>query len=552
MGNNTNYMNLNQQKSNIEHLSHQSDKTDHKPERPKTINETTTAIQTEKLFDEVNKNLTNKDYSPTIKLSRFGIKTPSDFKLLLNSPAGHSIIERIAKELALEKAIQDDHQFEARQRALRIARIKAFLFLCFIEEKALAFDRISDFINQENEKAIERAKPAETRTKASPATSRTNVDVLELTKAYNEALKEAQQKMTEGEQLEKQLDQIIFEKSQLDSKYSIFEQRLNELELTYDDYLKLSLEEIQATIKEQVSKIDELLLNIDVEDQQAMLQAQQINGINLFLAVLHDMCAVREDRKFYADILGNKVTSYKDAEMILVHGDKVIEHNNKLYLVKAGEDWDQIKENSRALEKAQHNLIEAKSINKLVIHNKELEYNFNSKRQEDTKSSIVANFDDQMTIANQLNQLAALRANVQHDTKQADADQTSPAPRLAPSFSNKTSAAAPQATKAPSTATIKAELDKLKNTKSATYQDILNFDNQIPAGEAKNTLASMLPNIPRSGPIPDLIMQNLLQNMARFGANPYKPSVTATQTPIADNATERLHPYPTPFKTTPY
>lgn len=548
MSKNTNHMNLNQHKSNIEHPSYKSNKTDHAPEHPKT------AIQTQNLFDEINKKLTNEDYSPTIKLSRFGIKTPTDFKILLGSPAGKSLIERIAKKLALEQAIKEDRQFEARQRALRIARIKAFLFLCFIEEKAHAFDKIRDFINQENEKAIERAKPAETRAKASPAITNTNVDILELTKAYNKAVEEAQLKMTEGERLENQLDQILLQKLQLDSKYATFQRRLEDLEQSYNDYSILTPVELEATINEHFSKIEELLLSVQMalehnEDHKAILLGQEINGINLFLAVLRDMSAVRENQKFYADALGNEITSYKDAEMILAHGDKVLKHNNKLYLVKVGEDWDQIKENARSLEKAHHNLIEAKSINKLVIHNKELEYNFNSKRQEDIKSSITSNFADQMTIANQVNQLAALRANVSYDTKQADADQTSPAPRLTPSFSNKTSAE-PQVKKSSSTATIKAELEQLRNNKSATYQDILVFDSKIPAGEAKNTLASMLPNLPRTGPIPDMIMQNLLQNMARFGVDPYKPSVTAARTPSADKAEERQ--YPTPFKTTPY
>ncbi|MCL5272701.1 MAG: hypothetical protein M1486_05290, partial [Gammaproteobacteria bacterium] len=144
----------------------------------------------------------NEDFRPTLNLGRFGLKTPEDVKKFLHSPAGEAVISEMGAKLSLDKAIQEEQQLEQREHRLLMSKIKAILFLWYLESKSHASSKVKEAIMQQNEKAIENAKTHDPE-KPATATKQAINSVDSTMESFFEALKAIQAKETK---LDKKMD----------------------------------------------------------------------------------------------------------------------------------------------------------------------------------------------------------------------------------------------------------------------------------------------------------------------------------------------------------
>ncbi|MBL7479815.1 hypothetical protein [Legionella bononiensis] len=492
--------------------------------------------------------LSNEDYRPTINLGRFGLKTPEDVKKFLHSPAGEAVIGEIGAEIALEKAIEEERQFEQQQQRLLMSKIQALLFLWFLDEKANASDKIKEIVMQQNEKAIERAKTPVPETK-STAIDKSIKSVDSTLANYSTALKNIEAK---EQALDKKMEQLETEKVLMEEKYNIFEYNMNMFEQSLDENDSLSPEEIQqklevldAQIIEKYAEIQKLI-EMDKDDEAEALRPV-IQGLHTQVAGFNDMLAVDRNEKYYVDANGDTVSSPKDAVLTLDANQKLVkDENGQVHLIKSTDDWEKIKEDPEAKAAARKGYEaikqnpDAMSIQSVIHHNKKLEKEFHSTRVEDVKAQKDECQAQKTIINNEISQLTAIRGNLLNQANQANQSTvsmeqlpSSPVPTPVPTPKSGGNVATPKSSQASPIDLFKNRMEELQQAKQLTRDDLLNLASLAPPNNrtaANAYLQMMFVNMPRTGNIPFQTMQSMLKNMERFGVDATK-GITNIQNP---------------------
>ncbi|MDR3443061.1 MAG: hypothetical protein P4L65_08595 [Legionella sp.] len=499
-------------------------------------------------------NAQKEDPNPSINLGRFGFKNPNDLKAFLLTPAGDTVKADIGAQIELDETIKKQQEFYSREEEETKHRLKAMLFLYLIEKESHAAKQLQELVTEQNEKAIKQSAPdpkvaqkALAEQKADPGLQQTLANYETAIKSHKE---QHQNLVQEEKKLIEQSEKLEKQTTQMNSKYKTYNDSLEEIDKSAADYEKLSNKELDSEIQKleteviaQTDKIADLMDN-DREDEARVLLDKQ-NALNLKLISLNDIRSERANAlKFYdangkdSDKNGNKISA-NDAAYAVPNKDKqIFERNNTLHRAGANEsNLTEVQKIEREIKflKAMNGFLSVKGA---VENAQKEEMKFLNGRVSDTRAKLDANKTEQSLIQNQIRLLESSRA-----AAQAAAQQQSPgagpsgAPTPSPSMSAPSSSkSSPKISAAVSTFiddNHKACFDGKMTPNSLS--DLLNKKgprNEQEKAEMQKFLASQLQGIPSTAPIPFQTMQGLLKNMARFGADPNKPGLTAIPDPL--------------------
>ncbi|MDI1352182.1 MAG: hypothetical protein PSV35_05335, partial [bacterium] len=470
---------------------------------------------------------------PTVNLSRFGLRTASDVVQFLRSPAGVTVIGEIGAELETEKALDNERQIGQRNHQLLMHRIKAILFLSFLEEKTHAADKIKEQILAQITKILHPEKE----TLSAPLNSQ-KATIHPVLADYDKAISMAHDRLDtldlEKTDFLQEMVTLINQAEQREVKYNLYDSHLTEFEAFLAKNSALTEEEINAKLVTHTTHrdtlIDEMVKELDGDNTQlAELIKHQVNAIQLQIANLQDMLQVIGAKKHYVDASGTPVDSLTKATFILNEGQKIFKHDEKYYLLQPGQDVDSVKANPQALSDAQknyeHKKQEIMTVKKVVHYHKGTETSDHNERVQQTEKKITQNMAEKRLIGNQISILQASRANAENLINQANEYQsTTPSPTLTPISSPKTNQTA-------AVSKYRQKISLQKKSNKLTPQELLdlirtapqNIQMGIPEEVKKRLMALSL----SQAPVTQQTMQSLLQNLARFSVDPMKPSVTA-------------------------
>lgn len=498
---------------------------------------------------------TDSEGSPTVNLSRFGLKNANDVMQFLKSPAGESIVAEIGAEIALKDAIQQQQQFEQQQQQALMSRVQALMFLWYLDEKSDAEAQIRDIIISDNQKAIERGA-SKTGEQLNPHDQHS---VYSTINTYDQAIKVAYQKheqlSNEELALADEEDQVIAQGEELNEKYAHYQHTLETFALSMQDgeehdehIIARQLQTVTQELDKQVDKINQI---IEIDDEATQLLEHQ-HALHMVAGTLHDMLAVNKGDKYYANAEGEPVKSFKEADFVLNKVQKIVKDNNgKHYLLNKNQDWNTVKDNPELLKQAEksydHSKQDMMSVRKVIDHNKNLEFVMHNERMQYVQNKVSANRTQQLDLENQIGVLQSARANLLTQapanatnlTKMPDAVGNMPTPTPTVSAA---SSPAPRPRTNPTTTFFRERLQALKDTDNISRHDLRALANQAPAENrqaARLYIQNELANIPRRAPIPYQTMQTMLKNLERFGVDTTKPGLASDAQPTA----------PSPFKT---
>lgn len=530
-----------------------------------------------------------KETSPTIKLGYTGLKTAKDVEAFIRSPAGKELITEIGTQLAIEQSIKDEQQFQAREHEALKHRLQAAFFLWMAGKKAYSAHKRNDLIAEQNAQHIKEAKASKSANKAQADKSTFSSSDTQLLKAlddYTKALAQNMNKHTELKEqeksLEQQLEKLDVQEHMIDFKYDVYHAALNDFDNVLEKFeqspdtvtdaeIQTHIDMIKAKMDEQLDEIDELIK--DNKDGDAEILMKMNTALNFQLASHFDMLAVRSGKKYYADEQGNLVKSFKDAHFVMdTHDDnsqgaiQELSHShsriykdeyNNHYLLKPGQTWDSIKDNTAEKAQAHKDFNQRKHefmvVKKVVTLTHGLEATAHKERVEDVKAQIKDNKAEQMLLLNQNTLIQSARASAENI--QQNPHITTPVPRPTITSGAPTM---PKPSQSSATKSYRDKIEEVRQLHQVTQQDLLALASQAPGPQkiaARNFLQSEFVNLPRNAPIPFTTMQSLLKNLERFGIDATKPGVTNLRSPLELQRDASVAPeenkHPSPLSTSP-
>ncbi|HIG0327668.1 TPA: LidA [Legionella pneumophila] len=304
-----------------------------------------------------------EDSGSTVNLGREGLKNASQVKKFLLSPAGKDVMAELGAQMALQRNINLQNQQDRMEHELFKRRLMAALFLWYLSKKSHAAEKVKETIREYNEKAIKNAEKASKSTQQSTSsTSQANKEFQKLLDEYEQAIKRAQEHVKKGEELEKKLDKLERQGKDLEDKYKTYEENLESFDKLLTDSEELSLSEIKEKMEafnkdsEKLTQLMEKHKGDEKTVQSLMREHQDIKAKMANLQVLHD---AHTGEKSYVNEKGNPVNSLKDAHLAINKNQEVVEHEGQFYLIQKGQ-WDAIKNDPAALEKAQKDYSQSK------------------------------------------------------------------------------------------------------------------------------------------------------------------------------------------------
>ncbi|KGP64176.1 LidA [Legionella norrlandica] len=297
-----------------------------------------------------------EDSGSTINLGREGLKNSFQVKKFLMSPAGIEVVNEISHHIVLEKNILLQHQEKIQEHELFMRRLKAALFLWYLSEKSEAAEKVKEIIHDQNEKAIKDAGKTSTPSSTQPSSTQQNEALQSMLREYDDLIKRAQENAAKREDLEKNLNKLERQGKEIEDKYDLYEQEASteELDSFLVDTEDLSLDEIEERMEffsRDGDKLMQLMSKHQGDEQMTQSLQREHDGIKMKLAALQVMRDVHKGEKSFVNEKGEPA-SLKDAKLIINKNQEVIGHNGQFYLVQKGQ-WDAIKGNSEALEKAE-------------------------------------------------------------------------------------------------------------------------------------------------------------------------------------------------------
>ncbi len=515
-------------------------------EPPKSVEEWAKSIISTK-SDEIGSPQT------TINLSRFGLKNARDVVAFLESPAGEITLGEIGAEIAHQDTIKEQQRFAIQEHNLLMHRIRALLFLWFIEEKSHAAAELRDLVVKQNTKTAK----DEAKLHSNPS-SESSAQLNEALADYDRTMKAIQKNLEKNSDQLAKFDEILSnlktQGQEIEEKYNEYENELLSLENSIPSHANLSEPEIEDQLKvienEANQIVDQITESLESnDDQKANNLKNKLSALNIKAAVLFDMRAVHKSEKYYADAEGNKVTSFKDAHFILNKGkteeqsEKLVKADNQLYLLKPGQTWDSVKDNQQAKEEASTHYEQSKqqfmSVKKVVHHHKNFEQTVQKAQVSETEQRREHCRGERELLKNQMNLVQSARASAEQALKQPNLGQEPSRPT--PTAGHATS---PKPSQASATLFYREQIKLLKQSSDITEKALYDLANQAPRvirKEATEFLKQEFTKLSQRGAIPQTTMQNLLQRLERFGVSPK----------LNKSVEEQTYQSPSPFSTKP-
>lgn len=369
----------------------------------------------------------DNDFIQNIDLSRFGLRTSKDVIAFLHTPAGEETLNEISQEIAAEMVLEQKKMAEADQESLAHL-VRASVLLGLISKNAHATAKQKEFAQQALEHLKHQSKSSVTHS-ASDREAREQFN-RRVEGYYQQAEQMIAEQMAsaaaEREMLTDRVQRLEEEGKDLGGKYDLYQKEVNDVEASSDNATPEEIEkEIAALTESMESQVDEINKLVEHNHEARELLAKH-NATNLKVAHLKDLLAVHQGEKCFTDEKGNVVSSAKDAHFILNKGEdgqpsqKIVQDKDgKMYLLKAGQDWDSVKDNKEALKEASQNYEHAKqelmTVKKVVQHHKVAEAALNKDQIAQTQDKLVQNTNEQRNLANQLSLVQAARAQLEQN-----------------------------------------------------------------------------------------------------------------------------------------
>lgn len=517
------------------------------------------------------------DFDPNspINISRFGFKNPGDLKVFLLSPAGEAKIGEMGAKLAEEKAVEDQQRLNNQEEARMHSLIKIHLLLWLMEKEAHADSLLREHIDEFNQKAINQSKPAPQSTQAAP---KANKELQQAMASYEAAIRQYQEEHNNlaknEEALDERLASLEQQQTALTTKYDVYNASLAEFAQESDEYEALKPEDLDTLIEDlenhihaQTETITTLLESGDPADEEEARQLlNKQNALNLQVASLKDLRSTRQEenaKKFFnAD--GIQVPSQKDASFITNHDQKIVKKDGEYYLLKADQNIDELsdadKEDAKeGFKSAQHELM---TVQKAVQHTHKLEKSFFATQIIEVTAQKEQNTAERMTLENQIKLMQSVRATLAQPNAGLEKDaQAMPTPTMSGKMIAVPAPPKSAITFANSLGPIFGKLFPMTKDKLSKHVDEHAKDHKLSPKDIKELKEFLkkamallgLGTIPSLAPLPQTTMESLLKNMARFGADPYKPGLTPIQSPMQTPKPSPMQPpmdSPTPKSTT--
>lgn len=522
--------------------------------------------------------------TPLERISRFGLKNSEDVHSFLESPAGEALIEAVIEEELIQIAAMESAQLEQREIQLHKHYLALLLFGLFYKNNAHAHDLIDRSL-EEVSKKLHNSESKTTTPEASP-TTQVEQPPIKYSNGDDQLKSMLHNKLVQSELLEKALEAIIPQHKEAEAKYAAFNSHIDEAR---NEFLKLvptasttpkelsaeeisektklkseapnlkKIEELSASEIEEISEKTKLkieALNKQVEDNipsinklldedkinEARALMMESNAQRLQIAALNEMLAVYEKKSVMFNNKLEPTTSFDDAAFVLAAGTKIVEKDDKRYVLKMDQTLDDMTTEEQASAEKRYNKMkpaEMMGIKTLVKHNQTLE---NAKHNSlSTQSELMQK--EILLLANQLTAAQNMRAQTELTLKPTPAN--SPAVKM-------TSLPTPTPSPAPKSRTVNDE-----DLTGSSYEHVIRLMKNNPTPEAIKRLKESIAHLDTSSAlkkqlndlkpgvtIPMSAMDNMLTNIRRA-----RPGEIRISDEIAND--EKNPTAPSPFKTRP-
>lgn len=518
-------------------------------------------------FNRAEKNPVKEEISesPSIFLSRFGLKTSGAIDQFLASPAGKEVITEMTQEFANEKAREEQRQIARQDHELLIRRIKIVLFLWFLEKEAHASDKIKELINAQIEKKLGQPKAHSSEHNALDEAKR-QANLQAVLNDYTQKIVNAESARSSLKSDENKLLSDLAGLEQLEiqriAKYALYSEHLTDEQfnafLTEDGIIDTAaITKEHAQLQQQMEalyiQIDERITND--EDPSELIQQQ--NALNLKFANLHDLLSVHKGTKYYTDAEGQPVKNLQHSSFILNKDEKIVYEQGQYYLLKPSQSWEAVKEHPEAMQQAkaqfERSKTEIMTVKKVVSYNRGAEETAHNNTVENKQFALNVNNAEQRLIENQIRLLQSARSEVQAALA---APSLSLRPTITPSVTTHTQAQKSTAPR-PSPQMVqvyKQELERLKLVQQVTQEDLLTLASKAP-GVTNQTNAQLYIKAlfasggTRIGSLPPQFKEQLFKRMEEFGGvNPLRDQQQATPPASTYKSPTPFDMRPNPYK----
>lgn len=547
-------------------------------------------LQLKQDASELRLSLSESDMDPnpsSIDLSKYGLKNPEDIKIFLLTPAGETVIHEIGTEISLERAREEELQFEIQQQIIEQERIRAFLFHWLLEEEAQAQKIQEEIIMEQQEKVLNKDEHQNPSTQPPKPKSDFNTTLRSYDTSIDKLSKDQRILSERIEKLEKE-QQLIAE------KYDDYDKSLDEFYESSDIYTTGSEEQINEDIAKLNKEKDEIneAINATEDPQEKHQFEHKFKKCDHKIRNLEDIRSVLKGEKRFADANGRfedengKPITFKNAAFVLSKNQKIEKENDKCFLLQEGQTLTTMNEEEKS--KSHQMYMHAKKDLQLVRHGLH-----DAKKEELQLNALQLARDkaEHRIIQNQLNLMHTARAKLIQQAltpnPHLNVPQSTMTPQKVASISNHptgVSKPSPQ----PPRAMDEVFGNFVKNSpKPMTWGMLFKFVEEIPNPKAKNEATKILvdqfqkekdkvldedpkntkqkenladilkhpekfkawlKNTLSAAPVPDATMQDLLKNMATNSQNPYDPDVTSLKSPLELQQEPQQEPRNAPMK----
>ncbi|BCA95901.1 hypothetical protein TUM19329_22620 [Legionella antarctica] len=309
----------------------------------------------EKWADLITNNIDNPDQSPTIKISRFGLKNSKDVVAFLRSPAGDSVIAEIGTKLAEEKSLRQYEQLQLREKQLMMNRLKAAFFLWYIEKKAHAADQRREIILDQNEKAIKNSgHTTQPTTPLNPSSDRTSLmrSIADYDRAISTYQNRQDQLLNEHKILNTRLSKLDDQMSMINFKYDLYDTQLND----FDDSLTM-LE--NAPTPDKIAEIQSKIDLIQVQMDEIQNRVNELTNLNLHdetASLMKTHTSLGLEREQYLEVISVDAKIQSQIDSISIEMDEILEQVDELIKLNQDEKAATLmkKHTSMGLNRARH------------------------------------------------------------------------------------------------------------------------------------------------------------------------------------------------------
>jgi effector protein LidA len=286
-------------------------------------------------------------------LGRFGLKNEQDVVSFISSTAGKSLIAEITEQVGFEKAKKEQLQIQQLEQDILMQRIRIASLMWSVERDDQSLRQQEATIIQLNTQAIQRSgkapeiaataiqTPYQTELLASISTYRTAID---------KNLAQLEVLNAKGLQLANQMAALQVEGAMLTQKYALLDRALgSDFEAGIIGRLgHSSNEEDILEVDKEVNRMNTELAKMEHEvdtakpDRASELR-MTINVHKHVLSMQQDIFEVRTRQKYFADINGMEVDSFKNAHFILGLDQRILKDTkDQFYLVARGQEMEDL------------------------------------------------------------------------------------------------------------------------------------------------------------------------------------------------------------------